>query len=89
MSPEATDGRRQTKAELEGGASGLMGHGGDEGARSLAGAAGSTGRGGVWDSEAGGRDKGSSRHSHRRKRQGNDLHSRFKNSANDEVIFNS
>ncbi len=42
------------------GAGGLMGHGGDEGARSHGGVPGSKGRGGVRDSEAG--DKGCSSH---------------------------
>ncbi|KAL1276705.1 hypothetical protein QQF64_036328 [Cirrhinus molitorella] len=61
--PEAADGRRQTKAEPEGrGAGGLMGHGGEERARSYGGVDGSKGRGGVRDSEAGGRDEGSSSH---------------------------
>ncbi|XP_016088533.1 peptidyl-prolyl cis-trans isomerase FKBP8-like [Sinocyclocheilus grahami] len=57
-------GRRLAKAELEGRGSptGLTGHGGEEGARRHGGDAGSTGRGRVWDSEAGGRDKGSSSH---------------------------
>ncbi len=40
----------------------LMGHGGDEGAKSHGGAAGSTGRGGVQVSEVGGGDWGSSDH---------------------------
>ncbi len=44
------------------GASGQMGHGGEEGARSHGGAAGSTGQGGIWDLEAGGRGKVFSSH---------------------------
>ncbi len=61
-SPEAADGQRLTKAEPEGRAGGLMGHSGEEAARSHGGAAGSKGRSGVQDSEAGGGDNGSSSH---------------------------
>lgn len=43
-------------------AGGLMGQGREEGSRSHGGAAGSTDQVGVQDSEAGGRDKGSSSH---------------------------
>ncbi len=39
-----------------------MGHGGEEGTRSRGGAAGSTGQGRIRDSEAGGREMGSSSH---------------------------
>ncbi len=47
-SPEAKHGQRQTQRTREPGrASGLMGYGREEGARSHGGATGSTGRGGV------------------------------------------
>ncbi len=66
-SPEATDGQSQTKAEPEGRGSPAepvdcraTAERRELGA--MMGAAGSTGRGGVWDSEAGGRDRGFSSH---------------------------